>query len=186
MPVATVSLLNNCCSEILARNLKPELLHKLEGLFAFYHRQWWLCREMFYHFKRRHGFLNALALLIVAAGIIAGAIFENSIVVASLTAAGTLVKGWNDFKKFSFKVDMCRFAYVTYEKTLTELRSYVRGLPMDEFDGFLIKLQTLDDVIADFTPPVSDYSVQEYNRRFRYVHAKDLSFTVNINNISTV
>ena len=65
---------------------------------------------------------------------------------------------------------MCRFAYTTYDKTLIELRTYVRGLPMEEFEGFLIKMQTLDDTITDFTPPVSDKCVQEYEQRFRYGH----------------
>ena len=50
-------------------------------------------------------------------------------------------------------MDMCRFAYTTYKKMLIELRTYVRGLPMEEFDGFLIKMQTMDDTITDLTPP---------------------------------
>ncbi|KAL9960269.1 hypothetical protein ACROYT_G033707 [Oculina patagonica] len=79
--------------------------------------------------------------------------------------SGTVVKGWNDFKKYSFKVDVCRFAYTTYDKTLIELRTYARGLPMDELEGFLIKMQTLDDTITDFTPPVADKYVQAYERQ---------------------
>ena len=50
--------------------MEPELLHKLEGLFAFYHRQWWCHHQMFYHFKWCHASLNALALFVIAAGII--------------------------------------------------------------------------------------------------------------------
>ena len=41
---------------------------------------------------------------------------------------------------------------------------------MEEFEGFLIKMQTLDDTITDFTPPVSDKYVQEYEQRFRSDH----------------
>ena len=149
-----VSLLNG--SQTNARLVNSDLLHRLDGLFASYHRQWWCHRQMFYHFKRCHGFLNGLALLIMAAGIVVGAVWENSFAVVALTAFGTVVKGWNDFKKFSFKVDMSRFAYTTYEKTLIELRTYVQGLPLKEFDGFLIEMQALDDTITDFTPPVSD------------------------------
>jgi len=67
---------------------------------------------------------------------------------------------------------MCRFAYTTYDKTLIELRTYVGGLRMKEFEGFLIKMQTLDDTIADFTPPVSDKCVRECEQRFRYDHHK--------------
>ena len=81
-----------------------------------------------------------------------------------------MIKGWSNFKKFLFKIGMCRFAYTTYNKTLIESRTYMRGLPMEEFEGFLIKMQTLDDTITDFTPPVSDKRVQEYEQRFRYDH----------------
>jgi len=102
---------------------------------------------MFYHYKWCYGCLNALALISVAAGIVVGFVLENTTLVACLTAASTVIKGWNDFKKFSFKNDMCRFAFTTYDKTLIELR----GLPMEEFEGFLIKMQTLDGTIADFT-----------------------------------
>ena len=63
---------------------------------------------------------------------------------------------------------MCRFAYTTYNKTLIKLKTFVWGRPMEEFDGFLIKMQTLDDTITDFTLPVSDKCVQEYKQWFRY------------------
>ena len=125
---------------------------------------------MFYHFKWCHGLLNGLALLLMASSVAMGALRKESFVMVGLTALGTVVKGWNDYKNFSFKVDMCRFAYTTYEKTLIELRTYVRGLPLDEFDGFLIKMQTLDDTITDFTPPVYDRCLREYSRRFRYMN----------------
>ena len=113
-------------------------------------------------------FPNALALLVMAAGVVVGSVHENSFVVVGLTAFGTVVKGWNYFKKFAFKVGMCRFAYTTYEKTLIELKTYVRGLPLEEFDGFLIKMQTLDEVITDFTPPVFDRVMQEYHKKFHH------------------
>ena len=39
---------------------------------------------------------------------------------------------------------------------------------MEEFEGFVVKMQTLDDTITNFTAPVSDKCVQEYEQRFRY------------------
>ena len=101
---SSISLLNGPCSRVASRELNPDVLQRLDGLFAFYHRQWWCHRQMFYHFKLRHNLLNGLALLIMAAGVIVGPILKNSILVACLTAAGVVVKGWNDFKKFSVKV----------------------------------------------------------------------------------
>ena len=61
-----------------------------------------------------------VALLVVAVGMIAGSIFENTIVVSCLAARGSVIKGWNDFKKFPIKVDMCQFTYTMYAMTLTE------------------------------------------------------------------
>lgn len=54
---------------------------------------------------------------------------ENSFGVVGLMAFEILVKGWNDFRNFSLKVDMCRFAYTTHEKTLIKLQTYVHGFP---------------------------------------------------------
>ena len=68
---------------------------------------------------------------------IAGSIFENTIMVSCLAAWGSVIKGWNDFKKFPIKADMCQFAYTMYAKTLTELRNHVQGIPVEE-DSFLI------------------------------------------------
>ena len=53
---------------------------------------------MFYHFKWSHGFLNGLALLVMATSVVVGAIWEDSFVMIGLTAFGTVVKGWNVFK----------------------------------------------------------------------------------------
>ena len=152
-----VTLLNGSSSQTQVRSsLDGDLQHRLDDLYAYYHKQRWCRRQMFYYFKWCHGFLNALALLMMAVGVVVGAVRENSFVVVGLTAFGTVVKGWNDLKEFSFKVDMCRFAYTTYKKTLIESKTYLRGLPLEEFDGFLIKMRTLDEVIMDFTPPVFD------------------------------
>ena len=72
------------------------------------------------------------------------------------------------FKKNRFKVDMSRFAFTTYAKALIELRTYVRGLPFEGLEGFLIKMQTLNDTIIDFTPPLPKRCVQDYHRQFFY------------------
>ena len=95
----------------------------MDGLYAYYHCQWWYRRQMFYHFKHCHRFLNGLALLVMALSVVVGAVREDSLIMIGLTAFGTVVKGWSEFKNFSTKMDMCCFAYTTHEKTLIELKS---------------------------------------------------------------
>ena len=63
---------------------------------------------------------------------------------------------------------MSRFAFTTYAKALTELKTHVRGVPLEDLKGFLIKMQTLDDTIVDFTPPLPKRCVQDYHRHFVY------------------
>ena len=170
-----ISLLEGPFLKSAAVQLEPTTLQTLDSLYAFYHRQWWCYADMYRLFKYRHALLNGLALVVMAAGMIAGSVFENTIVVTCLAALGTVIKGWNDFKKLSFKVDMSRFAYTTYAKTLTELRNYVRGIPFDE-DGFLIKMETFDDTVTDFAPLVSDDCTQKYHHRFHYVPVEGACF----------
>ena len=147
--------------EPLVTNMEPELVRRLNVLYGFYHRQWWCYRQRWNQFKLYHTLLNALALFLVATGMIVGPVLK-SVLVACLAAVGTFVKGWNDFKQYRFKLRMSEFAYTTYAKTLTELQTYVRGLPLDGLDKFLIQMQTLDDIIVDLTPRIPHSCVEKY------------------------
>ena len=109
MPPEAILLLEESCLKAAAMQLEPDVLHSLDSLYAFYHCQWWCYSHMYRVFKVCQALLNGLALLVVAAGMIAGSIFENTIMVSCLAACGSVIKGWNDFKKFPIKVE------ITYE-----------------------------------------------------------------------
>ena len=174
MCAEAVSLLEGSCLKAAALSLKPNMLHTLDSLSAFYHRQWWCYSHMYRVFKFRQVLFNGLALLVVAADMIAGCIFENITVLSCLAAWGRVLKGLNDFKKFPIKVDRCQFGYTTYAKILTELQIYARGIPFEE-DSFLVKMQTFDDNITNFSPAISDRCMQKYHRRFYYLSLEGLS-----------
>ena len=123
---------------------------------------------MFYKHKWYHGFLNGLAMLTVGISVVVGAVWNDSFVMIGLTAFGTVVKGWNEFKNFAINMDMCRFAYTPHEKTLIELCTYVRQLTLDEFDRFLVKLQMMDDTITDLMPPTHDGLVKQYDKKIQF------------------
>lgn len=166
MPIkVSLSVTEVCVSD----EVTHETLLKLDGLYASYHKQWWCRRQLFYNFKLRNGLCNGLALLVMALSIIVGAVWEHSYVVVGLTALATLIKGWSDFKKYSLKMDMCRFAYTTYEKTLVEIKSYVRaGIDTGQLNDFIVKMQTLDEIIIEFSPPTPDKCIRRYDTKFFY------------------
>ena len=150
-----------------AINVPLDEYQQLNSLHATYHKQWWCRLQMFYYFKRYHTILNVLTLLVLAASLVVGTVWKDSYAVVALTATATFIKGWSDFKKYSLKMDMCRFAYTTYEKTLIELKNYARGETYDR-TLFLIKMQTLDDIITDFTPPILERIMHMYS--FKFMH----------------
>ena len=98
--------------------------------------------------------------MILALSIVVGSVWKESFAMVGLTA-----KGWSDFKKYSHKMAMSRFAYTTYEKTLIELKNYARTHEFD-INTFLVKMQTLDDIITDFAPPVFERFTRLYYDKF--------------------
>ena len=68
---------------------------------------------MFNYFKRCHATFNVVTLFILALSMVVGSVWKESFAMVGLTAAATFVKGWSDFKKYSLKMDMSRFAYTT-------------------------------------------------------------------------
>ena len=140
-------------------------MEQLEGLHACYHKHWWCRLQMYLYFKRCHTFCNVVTLLILVISMIVARAWKDTFVMVALTAAATFVKGWSDFKKYPHKMDMCRFAYTTYEKTLIELRKDARVQDFD-INTFLIKMQTLDELVTDFAPPAFDRYKQSYVMKF--------------------
>ena len=130
----------------------------MNQVYTYHHRQWWCHRQMFFRFKRINTILNILSLLITSLGLIIGPVLQNVLLTAILAAVGMFIKGWNDFKRYSIKMDMSKFAYSTHAKALTELRA-LHSSPTNEF---LLKQQILEDVIIDFAPPIPDHVLYRY------------------------
>ena len=57
-----VSLFEGSCLKAGALSLKPDVLHTLDSLYAFYHRQWWCYSHMYRVFKLRQALLKGMAL----------------------------------------------------------------------------------------------------------------------------
>ena len=180
-----VNLLNGTYRKY-AKALDPGSLQRLDGLFAYYHRQWWYQRQMFYKYKWYHALLNKLALLTVDISVVVGAVWKDSFVMIGLTAFRTMVKGWNELKNFAIKMDMFRFAYTTHEKILIELCTYMRGFSLKEFDGFLIKLQTMDDTITNLTPPTYNGLVKQYEKKFNYIPIPRREHKLNVTSVTFI
>ena len=94
-------------------------------LYQHYHFYWWCHRQHHLQLKRTRLILTVLSLILLAAGNIAGPLLSNVWVLAGLTWASVVLKGFMEYRKYETKVDLSRLAYTSYAKCLT------RGLTMN-------------------------------------------------------
>ena len=73
---------------------------------------------------------------LIAIGTIPGAITLNPIVLGVISFSGLILNTFSEAKNYKRKIEMCKFAYTTYEKILVDLRSYLRGLKINEVRFF--------------------------------------------------
>ena len=87
----------------------------------------------------------------VVTGTVTGSVTLNPIVLGTISGAGVLLKTFSEAKNYKRKIEMCKFAYTSYEKVLTDLRSFMRGIEYNNKE-FLDYVKVLDDIIIDICP----------------------------------
>ena len=147
-------------------SIGEETIDKLKALYKYYHKKWWCSRKTFIEFKRKSLFCSLGSTSLIVIGSLVGGVTMNPIPLGVITGAGLFLKTYTDVKKFDRKIDMCKFAFTTYEKILTELRSYLRGTPFDSA-VFLNEVRLIDDTITDLCPIFQSSKVlKQYTKRF--------------------
>ena len=113
--------------------IQEEELEEIKNLFRFYHKRFWCLKQAHSRFKKMNLLMNLTSSGLVAIGAIAGGVTMNPIVLGVISGVGLIVKTASEMKNLKSKIEMAKFAFTTYEKTLSNLRFALRG-------GNLIKL----------------------------------------------
>ena len=101
-------------------------------------------------------------------GLDCGSGLEKQFGGGGISRLSTLVKGWIEFRNWCTLVQLSRFAYTTYAKTLIELRTWARGGDDGDPAAFLVKMQTLDNMVTDFVPPLTETYRMVYEAQYIY------------------
>jgi len=80
-----------------------------------------------------------------------GAATLNPIVPGIISGAGLILSAFTEAKNYKRKIELCKFAYMTYEKILTNIRSFLRGLEFDD-EKFLDYIKVVNEIIIDMCP----------------------------------
>ena len=148
----------------VSENLTEDQISELKALYKFYHKKYWLFNMNFKHLNKADLACNIGSALLVVTGTVVGSVTLNPIPLGIISGLGILLKTYSEANNYKRKIEMCKFAYTSYEKVLTDIRSFMRGLEYDVKD-FLDYVKVLDDIIIDMCP-LTDKFERKYNKVF--------------------
>ena len=66
----------------------------------------------------------------------------------TISTGGVILNTYSEVTNFKRKDEMSKFAYMSYDKVLTVLRSFLRGVSFND-KQYLDYVKVLDDIIID-------------------------------------
>ena len=146
------------------KSLSESDIDVLKDFYRHYHKKYWCFKKCYKSYKFLDDVFTISGICLVAIGTITGGITLNPVVLGVVNGAGVIMAGIGKNKNYKKKIELSRIAYTTYEKTLVELRSALRG---DEWDKqeFIDRMKLIDEMIIDQTP-VSDKFAEKYKKKF--------------------
>ena len=129
-------------------HIQEEELEEIKNLFRFYHKRFWCLKRAHSRFKKMNLLMNLTSSGLVAIGAIAGGVTMNPIVLGVISGVGLIVKTASEMKNLKSKIEMSKFAFTTYEKTLSDLRFALRGGNFDRTE-FLSSMEVIDGIVID-------------------------------------
>ena len=105
--------------------------------------------------------MSSIALTV--AGTIIGSVTLNPIITASVAGPGIIIQGYLIKSDIDKKIDKCRFAYTSFQKILTNLRGFLRGMNYDKKE-LLHDIKTIDDIVIDSCPGI-DHFYKKYHKK---------------------
>lgn len=140
-------------------------LSMIRTFYRFYHRRWWTFRKTYRYYKQISLSCKLGSSSLIISGTIAGGVTLNPVVLGIIAGAGLLLKTFTDYKRFEKKIEMCKYAYTTYEKVLSDLRSCLRGKSFDH-DSFINEVKHIDETVTDLCPSITSQIDKQYEVRF--------------------
>lgn len=146
----------------ISKDISEEETIELKRLYAYYHKLETCYKWKHKRLKKIRLLLNMTSIGLTTTGIVAGSITANPLIIACISGPGVIIQGYLSKSDLANKVEHCKFAYTSYKKILTQLRSHLRGIPYNE-SIFLSDVKVLDDIVTDLCPPISGV-VKKYDK----------------------
>ena len=145
-------------------HIQEEELEEIKKLFRFYHKRFWCLKQAHGRFKKMNLLMNLTSSGLVAIGTIVGAATMNPIVLGVISGVGLIVKTASEIKNWKSKIEMTKFAFTTYEKTLNNLRFALRRGHFEQTE-FLSSMEAIDGIVIDLGLDLEKFE-KEWESRF--------------------
>ena len=155
---------NSIDSQYISKKISINEKENLIKMYNSYHKLYTCYKWKYKRLKKVKLALDMVSIGLTVTGTIVGSVTLNPVIIGCLTGSGVLVQGYVSKSNLSNKVEDCRFAYTSYQKVLTQLRSYLRGLPYDN-QILLSDLKVLDDIVTDSCPTVNGMG-DRYDKKY--------------------
>ena len=147
----------------ISDKLTQEKIEQLKALYKTYHRLY-KCYEMKYKkLKRLKLSLEMSSIFLTVSGVIIGSVTLNPIL-SSISGSGVLIQGYLAKSDINKRLNMTRFAYISYQKILAQLKSYLRGIEYNEIE-LLSDIKIIDDIIISECYSI-DRCYEKYNKKY--------------------
>ena len=95
-----------------------EEIQEIKELYKYYHFKLWIYQKVYKHFKKLNLLLNITSSGLIVVGAVAGGLTANPAILGSMSGAGLVLKTFSETNDYKKKIEMARFAYTSYDKTL--------------------------------------------------------------------
>ena len=154
----------------ISSDLTKEKISELKELYKNYHKLFKCYQWKYKKLNRLNISLKMSSICLTVTGSVVGAITSNPIVIACVAGPGVLIQGYLTKSNLINNVERCKFAYISYEKILIQIKSFLRGLSYDEII-FFTNVKKLDDIVIDTCPSV-DAFYEKYDKKFNEKYDK--------------
>ena len=137
----------------ISKDLSTDEKQKLFDLYFYYHKLAVCYKWKYKSLKRLVLLAHMTSIGLTSIGTVVGGVTMNPIILGALAGTGVMIKGYMPHSDVTNKVERCKFAYTSYEKVLTQIRSSLREIPSDE-KIFLSEVRFPDDTVTDSCPPI--------------------------------
>ena len=146
----------------ISSKLEDGEVSKLKKWYKHNHKRFTCYKWKYKRAKKIRLLLNMVSTGLVVVGTVVGGVTMNPVVLGCVSGGGVMIQAYMTKSGLNTKVEMCRFAHTSYRKVLTQLESYLNGVPYDEVT-FLTDCKVVDDIVADLCPTINGMA-DKYDR----------------------